>query len=127
MFDIKVEKDENGNDKVFATQKIDYEKTWDFSTIDDIKVEEISKYRNILEEAINEFTKDYAREMDKHAIKSALYKAKLYDLKFNPYTVTEHEKHKMIQDFCKWLLTRIEEDKLNKKEIVSELKHYSKV
>jgi len=121
--DMKV--DENGMPEYKYVKNINLKMGFDFAKfeIDKLKDDEVL---TAWQDLANKMAKELAVETDKAALKSAFLKAKLYDEAFNPYTVTEHEKHKAISDFCTWLLTRIEEDQLRKKDIVEELKHYVK-
>ena len=122
---IETKVDENGTPKYKYVQKIDLKRGFDFSELNIDKLQD-DKLLTAWQVLANKMAKELAFETDKASLKSAFPKAKLYDEVFNPYTVTEHEKRKAISDFCTWLLTKIEEDQLRKKDIVEQLKHYVK-
>lgn len=128
-------KTENGVDGLIYhyTIKKDLLKDFDISkfklkklTGEDLDGLDSRAYEQMFNKLVDEISKSVAHDIDKAVVESIIRKATLYDSVFNPYTVSEHEKHKAISDFCTWLLIRIGEDQLRKKDIVEQLKHYVK-
>lgn len=95
--------------------------SFDFSDID---LNEVAKVQNEINKIFEKVGKEFAEKYDEAVVRSIIIKAKEYDKSCNPVIVLEHEKHKMVQDFCKYLLNKIQNERLTKREIIEELKYY---
>jgi len=131
LVDVKEGKDGTYKNYVF---QYDAMKVADFSRLKDKKIthenidcEEMRETAKYINNKMNDFMKEYVKRHDEAIVLSMLKKAALYDAEFNPYTVTEHEKHEAVKNFCLWVVNKINNNKLTKKEIIELLKSYSNV
>ena len=130
---VGVKEGKDGTYKNYVVQ-FDAMKATDFSrlegktiTLENIDCEETRGMAKHLCDKMNDFMKEYVKRHDEANVLSMLKKAALYDAEFNPYTVTAHEKHKAVRNFCFWAVNKINNNKLTKKEIIELLKSYSKI
>lgn len=97
---------------------------FDFSEIQikNLDAEPLTEKMNSI---IEQVAKEIGRKIDIALVKEAFRKAAEYDRSYNPATVERHVREEEVRKFAGWLLRKIHESALTRKEIIKELEEYA--